>query len=239
MALIGDGGVSARWAVRHVGMSLLDIVYPRRCPSCRQRGAWVCAECLAGTDLFQEPMCGGCGVPLALFACRCADMASGLAQVRSGGPFSGWLREAILSFKYHDEWARAEHLGHELARVVATMSSVDALVPVPLHRSRLRSRGYNQSALLAQVAGDLHGLPVLEAISRTRPTAQQTTLSATDRATNVAGAFALAPGFDPAGRSLLVIDDVVTTGSTLNACAELLAEHGAAVVRAATLARLL
>lgn len=237
MSLIGDHGVSARRAVRHVGVTLLDIVYPRRCPSCRQRGAWVCAECLDETELFQEPVCAGCGVPLALHACHCTNMASGLAQVRSVGPFSGWLREAILNFKYHDEWARAEHLGLELAQVVATMPPVDALVPVPLHRSRLRSRGYNQSALLANVAGDIHRVPVLDAISRTRSTAQQTTLSAAERAANVAGAFALAPGFDPAGRSLLLIDDVVTTGSTLNACAELLAEHGAAVVRAVTLAR--
>lgn len=237
MALIGDRSVAAGRAVRRVGMTLLDIVYPRRCPSCRQRGAWVCADCLAETELFQEPLCAGCGVPLALAACRCTDRGSGLAQVRSVGPFSGWLREAILCFKYHDEWARAEHLGHALARVVATMPPVDALVPVPLHRSRLCARGYNQSALLAKVVGDVLDLPVVEAIRRTRPTAQQTTLSAAERAANVAGAFALAPSYNPAGRSLVLIDDVVTTGSTLNACAELLARHGAAAVKAATLAR--
>jgi ComF family protein len=187
--------------------------------------------------LFQEPVCAGCGIPLDLAICHCSDMMLGLTQIRSLGPFAGWLREAILSFKYEEEWARADHLGRNLARVVATVSPVDALLPVPLHRSRLRARGYNQSGLLARVAGEVLDVRVVDGLIRTRATAQQTRLTAAERAANVAGAFAVSPGFDPAGRSIVLIDDVVTTGSTLNACAHLLSVNGAAVVRAATLAR--
>jgi ComF family protein len=153
------------------------------------------------------------------------------------GPFDGWLRDSILSFKYHDEWARTEHLGLELARVVGPMQPVDALTPVPLHRSRLRARGYNQSALLAAVVAETLNLPVVEAVVRTRATAQQTRLSGPERTANVAGAFALSPGFDLSGANVVLIDDVVTTSSTLNACAQVLTDNGAVMVRAATLAR--
>ena len=172
-----------------------------------------------------------------LHACHCSDMAAALTQVRSAGPFAGWLRDSILTFKYHDEWARAEYLGLALARVVSDMQPVDALTPVPLHRSRLRARGYNQSALLAEIVAQTLSIPMVEAIVRTRATAQQTTLSGPERTANVAGAFARRPGFDLSGANVVLIDDVVTTGSTLNACAQVLTAHGAAIVRAATLAR--
>ncbi len=164
-------------------------------------------------------------------------MAPGLAAIRSAGPFAAWLRDAVINFKYHDEWARADHLGRDLTRTVADMDDLDVLTPVPLHRSRLRERGYNQSALLANVVGDQLGLPVVDALLRTRSTKQQALLSAGDRAENVDGAFAIAPGFNVAGRRIVLIDDVITSGSTINACARILVDHGAATVRAATLAR--
>jgi ComF family protein len=187
--------------------------------------------------LFEEPVCAGCGVPEALGICACTGMAAALLQVRAVGPFSGWLRDAIHSFKYHHEWARVEHLGPQLAKVVDQMQPVDALVPVPLHRSRLRERGFNQSTVLATMVGDKLGIPVLSALERTRATAQQTGLSAAERRLNVEGAFAVSGATDLRGAQLLLIDDVVTTGAVLNACATTLRRGGAASVRAATLAR--
>lgn len=239
MALFAARGPTevATGAAQRVGAALIDLVYPKRCAHCRERGKWVCAACAAELEMFHAPLCAGCGVPLALQACRCSNLAPGLALLRSAGPFDGWLRDAVLSFKYHDEWARAEHLGRELARVVAAMLPVDALTPVPLHTSRLRARGYNQSALLAAVVANTLNLPVVGAVDRTRATAQQARLSAEERAMNVEGAFAIARGYEPTGVNIIVIDDVVTTGSTINACAKVLAGNGAALVRAATVAR--
>jgi ComF family protein len=147
------------------------------------------------------------------------------------------LRGAIVQFKYHGEWARAAHLGEPLATTIAHMQQVDALVPVPLHPSRLRQRGFNQSLLLAQHAGGLLGVDVKEALIRTRRTDAQVNLGADERQANVAGAFAGQPHISVAGLSVVLIDDVVTTGSTLSACADALVGAGAASVMAASLAR--
>lgn len=219
-----------------LGIAILDVVYPKRCAECRERGRWVCDHCLAELALFAPPLCVGCGVPVDLAQCRCAEMEPGLAAVRSLGPFDGWLRDSILNFKYYDEWARVEQLGGALARVVAEMGPVDGLVPIPLHASRLRSRGYNQSALLATVVGTSLGVPVAEAVTRIRATDQQARLSGAERVVNVEGAFAIPPDYDPAGMRLVLVDDVITTGSTINACARVLVAGGASV-RAVTLAR--
>ena len=108
---------------------------------------------------------------------------------------------------------------------------------MPLHAARLRQRGFNQSLLLAQHAGDLLGIEVKEALIRTRRTDAQVNLGSEQRTINVAGAFAVQPSFPVAGLSIVLIDDVITTGSTLSACAEALISAGATSVTAATLAR--
>jgi ComF family protein len=147
------------------------------------------------------------------------------------------LRGAVVQFKYHGEWARTPHLGELLAGSVAHLQRVDALIPVPLHPTRLRQRGFNQSLLLAQYAGDSLRVEVKEALVRTRRTNAQVTLGAEQRKVNVAGAFAIKPNIAVAGLSVVLIDDVVTTGSTLSACAEVLIGAGAASVKAVSLAR--
>ncbi len=157
--------------------------------------------------------------------------------MRSAAPYDGWLREAIPVFKYHDEWARAGHLGEVLATTLDTLGPTDALVPVPLHPRRERRRGYNQATLLARRVGDLTGLPVTEALRRLRDTPQQVGLEATARRTNVVGAFGPREGVSVAGLRLVLVDDVLTTSATLGACAEALATAGAAEVNAVTLAR--
>jgi ComF family protein len=117
------------------------------------------------------------------------------------------------------------------------MQRVDALIPVPLHSSRLRQRGFNQSLLLAQQAGGLLGVEVKEALVRTRQTDSQINLGAEQRIANVAGAFAVQPHIRLADLSIVLIDDVITTGSTLSACAEALINAGVSSVKAASLAR--
>jgi ComF family protein len=222
---------------RYAAEFAVDLVYPKRCAGCGLRGSWLCVDCCAALPLFTAPWCDRCGVPASYSHCECSSTPENLEQVRSVGPFDGWLRGAVVQFKYHGEWARAAHLGEPLAAAVADMRLADALVPVPLHAARLRHRGFNQSLLLAQHAGASLEMEVKEALIRTRRTDAQVNLGSEQRAINVTGAFAVKPNFPVAGLSIILIDDVITTGSTLSACAEVLITDGATSVRAASLAR--
>lgn len=215
----------------------IDLVYPKHCASCGRRGAWVCPECESQYLSFSKPWCDRCGVPAHGQRCKCASTPPGLDRVRSFGPFDGWLREAILQFKYEAEWARAEHLGPLLASSIEDLPDIDALVPVPLHPARLRQRGFNQSLLLAELVGAALNLPVEEQIARTRRTQAQARLRGVDRAANVADAFEVPIAEHVNGRAIVLIDDVVTTGSTLAACAAAARNAGAVSVSAVTLAR--
>ena len=222
---------------RNAAEFAVDLVYPKRCAGCDRRGSWLCADCSAVLPQFSTPWCDRCGVPAIYSRCKCSSTPENLEQVRSVGPFDGWLRGAVVQFKYHGEWARAPHLSERLAVAVAHAQQADALIPVPLHAARLRHRGFNQSLLLAQHTGDLLGIEVKEALIRTRRTDAQVALGSEQRMINVAGAFVLQSGFPVAGLSIVLIDDVITTGSTLSACAEALISAGATSVTAATLAR--
>jgi competence protein ComFC len=224
-------------SLRNAAEFAIDIVYPKRCAGCERRGTWLCADCSAMLPQFSTPWCDRCGVPATYARCKCSSTPKNLEQVRSVGPFDGWLRGAIVQFKYHGEWARAAHLSEPLAVAVAHLRHIDALVPVPLHAARLRQRGFNQSLLLAQHVGDLLGIEVKEALIRTRRTDEQVNLGSEERAINVAGAFAVQPSFPVAGHSIVLIDDVITTGSTLSACADALTSAGATSVKAASIAR--
>ena len=157
--------------------------------------------------------------------------------MRSVGPFEGWIRGAVIQFKYHGEWARTDHLGEPLARVIADLQPFDVLVPVPLHPARLRHRGFNQSLLIAQRAAVHLGVEVQDGLLRTRRTDAQVTLGSDQRFANVFGAFAVRKDTGLSGLSVVLIDDVITTGSTLSACAEALCKDGASSVKAATIAR--
>jgi competence protein ComFC len=222
---------------RHAAEFAIDFVYPKRCAGCERRGTWLCDSCATALPLFAIPWCDRCGVPGTYLQCKCHSTPNILEQVRSVGPFDGWLRGAIVHYKYHGEWARTAQLGAQLASTVAHLQGVDALIPVPLHPTRLRQRGFNQSLLLAQQAGDLLSLDVMDALIRTRRTDAQVDLGAKQRVANVAGAFAAQPNIAVAGLSIVLIDDVITTGSTLSACAAALTAAGAASVKAVSLAR--
>lgn len=152
--------------------------------------------------------------------------------------FDGPLRRAIHAFKYNYTRDLAVPLGEMLATFWRAFPlPADVVVPVPLHPRRLRERGYNQSALLAVYLGECTGLPVLtESLHRIRHTRSQARLDARQRKQNVAGAFACL-GDAVRGRSVLLVDDVCTTGATLEACSVALKEGGARSVWALTLAR--
>jgi ComF family protein len=139
--------------------------------------------------------------------------------------------------KYQGESSRAEHLAFYMAPLLSAFGHVDALIPVPLHVSKEEQRGYNQSTLLAEEVHNLTGVPVLTVLRRTRKTISQTSLSGHDRKLNVAGAFERDETWVPhAGECYVLIDDVRTTGSTLNACAEALRPLQPAMIGALTFA---
>ena len=214
----------------------IDLVYPKSCAGCGRRGQWLCESCERETQPFAPPWCDSCGVPNRV-GCKCHSNTENLAHIRSVGPFEGWLRGAVIQCKYHGEWARISDLATLLAEVCQTLPEFDAIVPVPLHPVRLRQRGFNQSLLLARGAARTLHAPVEEAVFRTRRTDAQARLSADERLRNVMGAMAVKPGSRIGGRSFLLIDDVITTGSTLAACAHALTQAGARSVMAGTVCR--
>jgi len=149
----------------------------------------------------------------------------------------GWVSTAVRSFKYADEWSRAEHLAGLMMPMLKVLGDFDAIVPVPLHAQKLRRRGYDQARLLATAIGLHIGVPVQPVLIRARDTVSQVTLGHDERQANLSGAFRLDPGWAPVpGNRFLVVDDVRTTSATLNACAQELVRTGPRRITAATLA---
>jgi len=143
----------------------------------------------------------------------------------------------VRSFKYADERSRAAHLAELMFPMLEILGTFDAIVPVPLHVDKLRRRGYNQALLLATAIGVHLNVPVQPMLMRTRDTVSQVTLSREERLANLTGAFSLDPNWAPTpGSHLLLVDDVRTTSSTLNACANELVRTGPRHIAVATLA---
>jgi ComF family protein len=169
---------------------------------------------------------------------RCQTSPMEIECIRSVVYFEGVLRDAIHHLKYRGRSALAQTLGSLMAAYwVQHPMDCDVVMPVPLHTSRLRERGYNQAALLASEMAEQTGLIVDEhTLVRERATSPQVDLNAKQREENVRAAFRCA-GSGPTGKQVLLIDDVCTTGATLQACANTLYQEGALRVQALTLAR--
>ena len=222
--------------------ALLDLFYPPHCVVCERSGSWLCNDCLAGIVPLPTPRCPHCGrpVPVPRLCSECRVQPSFLMGIRSAGYYATPLREAIHALKYQGVRVLAEPLGELLmAAWRQDPLPVSTIVPVPLHRSRLRYRGYNQAALLARAFGRRASLPIVaDCLVRSRATRSQVGLNAAERRTNVQAAFACTSDA-LRGERVLLVDDVFTTGATLEACAEALLEGGAVGVWAFTLARAL
>ena len=213
---------------------LLDLAVPARCAGCGRDGDPLCPACEPALDarLGLPP-----GVPIGLPG----DLPPDLLQLEWCAPFVGTVRRALHDLKYAGEQRLAEPLGRAVARRWARAAAGgDLVVNVPVHEARLRRRGYDQAALIARVAARELRLPHAPILRRTRATTAQFDLGRDERAGNVRGAFALAPGGPPAalaGRWVVLVDDVVTTGATLSACARPLLDAGALGVAAVAVAR--
>jgi ComF family protein len=225
---------------RKLGQMALDLLYPPRCVGCGQGGALYCTTCRALLSYLMPPICPVCGLPVGRpGVCRqCQEHPLQIDGIRSVAAYEGPLCEVIRCYKYAYMRGLAQDLGDLLVAFWrANPLPVDTIVPVPLHRRRLRERGYNQSALLAAYLGNQVKLPVVcDVLQRNRYTTSQVHLKWGERRENVAGAFSCADQ-RLEGRRVLLVDDVCTTGSTLEACSVALCAGGARSVHALTVAR--
>ena len=238
--------------------ALLDVLFPRRCAGCGEvipepDGSQVCRRCERNLPRIKGDACGRCGLPLGPFAsdhdgkwcAGCENLPfAGFRCAVAFGTYDGVLRRAIRQFKYR----RRPHLVRELGRLVASRARdefgdpedarPEIVIPVPLHRNRRKSRGFDQAELLARpVAGEL-GAPLgLGVMARVVDTPTLTKQSREERAETVKGAFEVRRPGEVEGKRVLLVDDVMTTGATCSECARVLKKAGAKVILVCVLAR--
>lgn len=222
----------------------LDLLFPPSCVVCQRSGCTLCLSCMAHFRLATGSRCLHCHNQLSPhgICISCQYHRLQLSGLRAAYPYEEPLRSCIHALKYEGQTRLAEPLGALLAQAYSTYGmQADMLIPVPLHSERQRQRGYNQSHLLAQACARQLGMTLNHTtVTRIRPTLAQAQLGARERQQNVAGAFLCAPGITTNalhGRKIVIIDDVCTTGATLEACAAPLFAAGACSVWGLVLAR--
>lgn len=218
----------------------LDWLYPPECGGCGKKGVRWCAECQINSQELVNSGCERCGdvtVPSGICP-RCKQSKPAYDAVRSWAAFIGPVRNALHRLKYKRDIGLGERLARPMISALTRLGwSVDQVVPVPLSLARLSERGYNQSALIAYPVALGLGIPYSStSLRKTRDTRSQVGLSWNDRQSNVAGAFMAVPG-KVEGKRILIIDDVTTSGTTLNECAIALKRGGAQRVYGYTFAR--
>src|SRR5207253_4489306 len=234
------GHLRGAWAT--AAKFALDIALPTLCVSCREPvdGEGVCAECWAKLSFIEPPYCPRLGIPFVydpgpeLLSMEAIANPPAYQRARAAVRYDDVARTLVHALKYQDRTDLAPALGRWMARAGhELLEGADVLVPVPLHWRRGWSRRYNQSGALARVIGQQSRVPVLrDALRRIRPTRPQIGLSRPQRTANVQGAFRVLPeqSHKIAGRRVVLVDDVLTSGATIDACARVLLRARAAQV---------
>jgi len=228
--------------------SLLDWVYPPRCMSCRNplpleksrlRNLWLCAHCEGLFLPLETPGCEICSVPVKEGVSVCASCYGKsffFLHNRSAFAYDGLIRDMIHEIKFRRRRHVAQGLGRLWADMYKKSIPTDALLtPLPMHRSKKRYRGFDQAIVMAKAFAEATGNPYCNILERTKDTPPQSGLHPSQRIDNVNGAFKIKPGSKP-GQKYVLIDDIYTTGASLNECAKILKLHGALEVYAITLA---
>jgi ComF family protein len=243
---------SRSWRVHlhAIAIRLLDLGLPPLCPTCRepvadQRG--LCAQCWSKLSFITPPYCPRLGIPFpfdpgpGVLSLEAIADPPAYESARAAVRYDETARTMIHTLKYGDRLDLAPTMGRWMALAGRELlAQTDALIPVPLHWRRLWSRRFNQAAALATVISGASGVPVAyHALRRVRATRQQVGLTRSERAANIQGAFKVPPKarIDVQGRRLLLIDDVLTSGATLDTCARILLRAGATRVDALVFAR--
>lgn len=224
--------------------ALLRILYPETCPVCEEQPsehdtAPICLSCWQTITPYNGPFCTTCGKPLssdASITCSdCLNDEPAFSAARSFGLYDGTLRDAVHLFKFHGKRRLSKPLSGMLCCL--ELPRAHAIVPVPLHKKRLRSREFNQSALLARHLSRHTGLPPLyNSLVKVRDTSPQVGLRAKERRKNLKNAFRVTDKVSIRGKDLILVDDVFTTGATIRECSRLLREEGSGKIYAVLLA---
>lgn len=238
--------------MKEILTGIADLVFPPRCITCddlleRHDSLPFCPSCLDGIHFIRSPLCPRCGVPFPVTEAEdhlCGDCLTAerpYTVARSVGRYEETLLTAIHRFKYRGRTGIGEILGGimaDFAGGIWDMAAFERIVPVPLHRRRLRERGFNQSVILARKISKRFDIPLdFTSLRREVFTPPQVGLGREARPANVHGAFAVKYPERIAGRRILLVDDVYTTGSTLAECARVLIRAQAEAVAVLTLAR--
>ena len=238
-------GGSIGAGVAHGGRWLLDLVLPPRCPGCGEIVATLasfCAPCWSQLHFLGQSGCETCGIALEATDSRicagCLARPPRIDRTRAAVAYGDIARALAVRLKYGRKVALAKAMARYMTPLLGTVPADALLIPVPLHRRRLATRGFNQSLLIAREIGRARGIAVAPTLlRRTRATPPLEGMSFAERRRTVAGAFALRPGASLAGRTVILVDDILTTGSTANACARTLRRGGAARVELISWAR--
>lgn len=223
-------------AVKDLATGILNFIYPPLCLVCSAEldSGLVCQRCISDLDRWQLTICATCGWPVeADKPGHTCNRELSLTRVRALGLYATPLKEMIHHLKYGNKRSLAKILGAKMGVLLNSdpiLKQADFLVPVPLHPARKRDRGYNQSELLARQISRFSGMTMLDCLKRRKNTKSQATLSPAERLLNVQDAFIAKSGFNVKDKRIVLIDDVSTSGATLDAAGKALVQSGAACV---------
>ncbi len=243
--------------IEYIKEGLLNFVFPLDCKICEKsiresKGYSICEDCFKTIELIEHPYCIKCGKPLLLtdffkqnreiLCLECKRKKYSFEFSRSIGIYNKVLKKCIHLFKYYGEKKLAIPLGKlmvdYLLKNVEFIKKIELIIPVPLHNSDLKKRGFNQSVLLGKAIGDYFSVPVREKVLiKKKLTPFQVNLSKKERERNILRAFSVEKPEEIEGKNILILDDVFTTGSTVEECAKELMKAGANNIFVLTLAR--